>query len=68
MAAAYGERKANREVWQALRKQRQQLEADRCREDEAWHQQRQLLHQQKSLLPMVKKPSKVDRFYTYPEH
>jgi len=49
----YGERKAWKVNWQALRKHRHQVLAQRQQEDEVWRQQRQVLRTQLAELPIV---------------
>lgn len=51
--ARYGERKAWKENWQALRKHRRQVLEQRHQEDAAWRQQRQILRTQLAELPIV---------------
>jgi transposase InsO family protein len=49
----YGERKAWKANWQALRKHRRQILEQRQQEDEAWRKKRQILRTQLAELPIV---------------
>ncbi len=49
----YGERKAWKENWQALRKHRHKVLEQRQQEDQVWRQQRQILRTQLAELPIV---------------
>jgi len=49
----YGERKAWKENWQALRQHRRQLMGQRYQEDEVWRKKRQILRTQLAELPLV---------------
>jgi transposase InsO family protein len=49
----YGERKAWKAHWQALRQQRRQIMAQRQQEDQVWRKERQILRAQLAELPIV---------------
>ena len=51
--ARYGERKAWKENWQALRQHRRQMLEQRHQEDQVWREQRQILRTQLAELPIV---------------